>query len=315
MTSELQSSNANEGTTTTTRQRTNDTNTPQPTTTAATTIDDIYRDFIEDAILEHGELILAVRASSGETPQLRPRSLLTDWASVKEALAMLGFAPDSADEWRMLGVPRLEGPAPSLNMIERRVQLARNLTSLKRTGEWSAGDVQAAEIFDQGLEVARLSCARELPKILREKKKLPPKCIPRWLEPSGELLQYIHERAQTKGPGHFVALNLSNIQKVSLHGLAQARSVQDSRDTFEAIHKNPETCNGVLQRLGGGNLTTWAPTEQSALLQLINTFQKFAADVSNRGELHLLVPHDAYPRCATAENVLDLWGHELLGQR
>ena len=148
----------------------------------------IYKEFLEGAILENAELVQAVRATAEEMPIVHPRSALKDWGSVKETLALLAFAPEASDHWRLLGVPKMEGPVPSLEMLDRRVQLARCLTSLRTTGQWSSQDVDIAQKFDHQLEAAKRKCVAELPAILREKKKLPSRSTPRWQEPSIELL-------------------------------------------------------------------------------------------------------------------------------
>ena len=121
-----------------------------------------------------------------------------------------------------------------------------------------------------------------------------------------ELLQFLHDRAHALGPNHRLTLNLSNIQGIDMHTFAQALPVHNARNLFDAFHKNPDTCMGALRMLNGGSLTTWAPSERGTLLQLATTFQKIAADGKNNAELHLVVPHDPYPTCTTAANVLDL---------
>ena len=155
-------------------------------------------------------------------------------------------------------------------------------------------------------------CIRTSPNTTRRKKKLPSKWTPRWMEPSNELLQFVHRRAQEKGPNNRVSLNLSNVQRITLPSFDEAVPMKETREIFEAICRSAESCAGILRTLNGGSLTIWAPTDRGALRQLLPAFQKFATVSANKGELHLLVPHAPYPRCDTAANILDLWRHELL---
>ena len=105
-----------------------------------------FREYIEGAILEHSELVEAVQAVQGRTSgPIISRQCLTDWASVKQILALLAFAPDANDHWQFLGIPREEGPFPSLDMIERRARLGHNFASVRHTSAWSEADKKAAQ--------------------------------------------------------------------------------------------------------------------------------------------------------------------------
>ena len=80
---------------------------------------------------------------------LKPRCELIKWSSVKNNLELLAYMPDATDHWRRLGLPRMEGPLPTLDMIERRIHLAYQFTSLRHVGRWTSEDVDAATRFEQ----------------------------------------------------------------------------------------------------------------------------------------------------------------------
>ena len=280
-------------------------------------IDAAFQSYFEASVMEHAELIQGVRATSDptRTPQLPKRSELRHWSSVNDALKLLAFAPDSTDDWRFLGISHAEGPPLTAELIERRAQLGRQLVSVRHTAAWTCADIASAVTFEERLKRVVESCTKELPRLQRERKKLPSRLVPRWLEPSAELLHLVHSRAQDAGQAHKIALHLSNVQKTTLQDYAQIVSPLAARVMYEKIHKSPLECEEIFRSLGNGSLTIWAPTERAALLRLAATFQKYAASPEAMGSIQLLIPHDHYPECTAPMQILDLWGHELLGQK
>ena len=278
-------------------------------------IDAALQSYFEASILEHGGLIQAIRATSDSTKQLPNRSELRHWTSVSDALKLLAFAPDSTDDWRLLGISHAEGPFPTAELIERMAQLGRQLASVRHTASWSRTDAASAASFEDRLNRAVESCTRELPRLQRDKRKLHSRLVPGWLKTSADLLHLLHTRAQMAGQSHKLACQLSNIQKIPIQGHSQLIPPTEARLLYEKIHKSPAECEEVFRALGDGSITMWAPTERPSLLRLAATFQKYAVSPGASGSLHLLVPHDHYPECVTPDQTLDLWWHELLGQK
>ena len=134
------------------------------------------------------------------------------------------------------------------------------------------------------------------------------------MEPSVELYQFLYERAQSN-PNHRLALHLSNIQGANLHGLEHTLPVQEARLIYEKVLRSAASCEEFFQTLGGASITIWAPTDTATTLQLVSAFKKFALLPGAGGTVHLAVPHNPYPGCATPEQILDLWGHELLSPK
>ena len=278
-------------------------------------LDKEFQEFVETCILEHTELVQAVRATSDNGVQPRAKNDLTNWSSVKDMLALLAFAPDSTDPWKFLGVPREEGPFPRLDLLERRMQLGQRFASLCDATGWSQPDVAAAHAFAEQLRQAGQACITDLPRIQREKRKMRNRLVPRWLEPSAELCTFLHERTQQNNPSCRLALFLSNLQGVPLERFPRVTSTSDARLLYESVQASATGCASILQQFAGAGLMMWAPTEYSSITQLAATFHKFSLQPGASGSLQLLIPHDHYPGCETAAHIQHLWSHELMSPK
>ena len=76
--------------------------------------DRFLQEFCEEEFLYHVEYISAFHAGQPVALQGFKRESLTTWASLRELLLALAFGIDSTDPWEVLGVPRMEGPMPSV---------------------------------------------------------------------------------------------------------------------------------------------------------------------------------------------------------
>ena len=132
-------------------------------------LDNIYMEYLKATILGNAELVRVVHSTAnGNLPTPRNQSASTDWASVKETLALLATCADAADERRLLGIPRQEIPLPTPDMIERRVQLGQRFTSLWHITAWAKVDAEAAKRLEWQLKTAGEVCTKYLPQIQRE---------------------------------------------------------------------------------------------------------------------------------------------------
>eukprot|EP00959_Pyramimonas_sp_CCMP1952_P396728 8312453-Pyramimonas_sp.AAC.1 len=66
----------------------------------------------------------------------------------------LAYDPTSSDCWQVLGLSPLEGPEPTLGMLESRARTARLLSSAAEGPRWSQSDKQLAPPFLEKLELA-----------------------------------------------------------------------------------------------------------------------------------------------------------------
>jgi hypothetical protein len=126
------------------------------------------------------------------------------------------------------------------------------LTSVRSTGTRAAEEAALASSFEQKVEQAQRKCAMELQDVLRARKKLQSKTVPRWLEPSPDLLEYYHSKLQNAGPGHDIALNLSNLQGVDLDSFPMSINPTASRTLYEKLLQGPpHGCEPLADRPGG----------------------------------------------------------------
>lgn len=201
----------------------------------------VLEEYIESTILEHCELVQACRATEEQRPTIHRRNALASWDAVKDTLVLLAFSPDAADHWQLIGIPRGEGAMPTEDLIERRVRLGGRFASLRSDAKWSHLDVARATEFVKQFKKARQACIGDLPRVQREKKQWQNRLVPRWMEPSVELYQFLYERAQSN-PNHRLALRLSNIQGANLHGLDYTLPVQEARLIYEKVLRSAAPC-------------------------------------------------------------------------
>ena len=275
----------------------------------------LFQEFIESAIMEHAELVQAARAVNHNMGQIQTFTSLTDWSAAKQVLEFLAYCVDADDPWRLLGIPREEGPLPDQEMIERRTQLGTQFTSLRHTIKWTPSDQVAAEEFEKRLADSKRVCLIDLPRMQREKRNLRHKSVPRWMEPSPELTQFLHDRAVQSRLCHKIGLHLSNLLKTDLSRHGQVMSLSEARTVHEALSKSAAECEQLLRSLGAGSLTLWAPGDSRTMAQLAATFLRLSRQPGATGTLHLVVPHEPYPGCITPAQIMDLWGHDLMSDK
>ena len=94
---------------------------------------------------------------------------LNDWGSLVKCVMSFGYAPAFKDAWQRLGIPKREGPPPSLELIEDRL---RRVVGLLELGDmvpaWPAADKAGAKQELLGMQEAAATCRAELSSILRE---------------------------------------------------------------------------------------------------------------------------------------------------
>ena len=106
-----------------------------------------FQEVLERVLLEHVEIVEAMCATEVDQPTLAKRSELRDWAAVRQNLEALAFQVEASCPWHVLGVPKEEGPSPTLHGIERRAYFATLLTSVHKVGNWTDVDAGAALQF------------------------------------------------------------------------------------------------------------------------------------------------------------------------
>lgn len=108
----------------------------QPSSSQLLALNDAHSDLAEIEILLHSSIIRAERAVSNDNMDDGIISAIDSWEKVLDAFRALGYTPGSNCGWKLLGLAKEEGPAPTLEQIERRAHLTLLLTSIHSTAVW-----------------------------------------------------------------------------------------------------------------------------------------------------------------------------------
>ena len=278
---------------------------------------DLLGELLEQEVLAHFDYVQATQQTRVRTSSIQPTKILSDWVSLRDGLQALAYEPGAACPWNRLGVGKNEGPSPSLDQIERRVRFAVLLASASQQPSWSQSDRDAAEQFQQEVEAARKDCIDQLGDVLKSRRKVKGWQLPRWQEPSLDLLQYMVEQVQAAGDAWRIALHMSNLQGISFENSPQTLPPAEARLVLGGLCKGPSTGVQVLSRFDAGGVVTWAPQESDALHRLVAAYKEYATSASSTAgcQLVLLIPHDPYPECSSPSQILDLWWHPILGDK
>ncbi len=280
-------------------------------------IDKALQDLFEDEALSHAEYIQAMQAVRPMPGRALRRHELSSWQIISQVLSSLAFRPEnsfSGDVWSLLGIPCHEGPLPSEDMIERRANIALLFSGEKLASSWAEVDATSAAEFRSRIRDAREACLRDLPKVLRERRRSQSRLLPRWMEPSPDFLSYLHGRAAAKGRKLRLGLHLSNLQGVDFSKFTKAMPPDEARGVYESLWFSKESALKTLEWFTEISLMVWAPPDAARLQHMLAAMQALALRGSS-ARIHVLVPHDPYPGCSSPTEVLDLWWHPLLAHK
>ena len=164
------------------------------------------------------ELITAAYATMGRSRPIIPTwqtlSTTTDSTAIRSLLTALAFNAEATDSWNTLGLSRLDGPKPTLHMLQSRRDVALKLVDSCMQFLHDAAQQEMHRI-KQHIDKACAECCENLESNIRERKLLKgsSRNVPRWMEPSEELLTYL--AAQTQPHGR-LALDLRNLRGMDI---------------------------------------------------------------------------------------------------
>ena len=272
----------------------------------------LYAEFIEDEIERSGELISAARTDGRTTTIPTWEELITtpDTTALRSLLSALAFTTDNShDPWTILGLSRLEGPKPTIKMLQSRRDVAH-----KQMQEGAAAFTVSAKQELDGLKTtiakACEDCCAELESVIRERQNLKgtTRNVPRWMEPSEDLLRYL---AAQNIMQKRIAMHLSNIKNSDLSDTSSVDST-----TCRQLHSHlcgpPEEIERTLARWGDQPLITWAPVDNGQTQKVAAAARKLNYSNERQALLILAVPFDPYPACKQVTDITDVWGHPLL---
>ena len=288
--------------------------TAQPPTTNRDDAQQLYSGYIEDEILRSSELITAAYTTTGrnrpEVPTWRTLSTTTDSSAIRAVLTALAFNTESADSWNILGLSRLEGPKPTTHMLQSRRDVALKLID-SCTQYLHEAAQQEIHGIRQGIDKACSECCENLEANAQERKHLKgtSRIVPRWMEPSDDLLHYLTTLLPTDGR---IALHMSNLTTADLSTYTNVTDVNSTRQIHTHLCGPPDEIERALIRLGDQPLLTWAPTDNGQLLKVAAAVRNIHNTRPGQGLLTLAVPFDPYPACDKVTDITDVWDHPLL---
>ena len=89
--------------------------------------------------------------------------------------------------------------------------------------------------------------------------------VPRWMEPSDDLLEYLTALLPTNGK---IALHLSNLTSADITSHTKTSDVNTCRQIHTHLCGPPDEIERALTQQGDQTLLTWAPTDNGQLLKL-----------------------------------------------
>eukprot|EP00972_Heterocapsa_arctica_P085589 12614896-Heterocapsa_arctica.AAC.1 len=196
---------------------------------------------------------------------------LTGWEKLAEHMRAMAYSTTSYDPWARLGVPQLEGAAPTQGMVEQRANFAILLTKIADGKEWTTDDRAEAKEFEKKVEEARAQCSDDLPRVLKERRRQKQEApIPRWQEPSLELLGYLAKL--TRPWPRRLAIHLSNLQGYDLGDYQGVSPVNECREIYDSIFKGQAKTTEFLGQLNNDELVLWAPADNNVFLNLLAAY-------------------------------------------
>ena len=291
----------------------------QPSTAASTTAlsydpQRMYEYYIEDELTRNGELIMAAHSTrtTGRTqiPTWHTVSTATETSHIRALLAALAFDLGNTDPWNMLGLSRLEGPKPNMHMLQSRRDVALKIIdsctlALHDTAQQEITTVKA------NLNKACDECCANLDTNTHERRNLKGgnRNIPRWMEPSEDLFEFLSTQMPRNGR---LALHLSNLRRTDIAIHQGTVDVNTSKQLHSQLCGPLEEIERTLARWGDQPLLTWAPTDNGQLLKIATCIRNLHTKGVPHAHLTLAIPFDPYPACQKVSDITDIWDHPLL---
>ena len=271
-------------------------------------------ELVETVAMQSAEMI-AARLRTGVDRQIKQYRDINTFEDLKALLDGLAFDIKSDDPWKVLGIPKFEGPTPSKDLVENRVRDGVLLASISKS-TWAEEDIRRASEIPDAFKVAKDVVLQEMPRVLKELKrtKVDGKAVPMHLEASPELMW----ECLTKG-GH-VATQLSNLQGMQLNHMVVPENsklvpIGDSRGLYREFSKGVHEAMAALRPYQGDAITLWAPSENRHLQFLLGGIWEAAVTQAFEITVKILIPHTPYPGCHSPELLLDLWSHPALSSK
>ena len=262
--------------------------------------------FVEQEILQYFPLVNA-QISSG--------ALGTDigvgitypktWKDLQGILVKMGYGRHSDEPWQLLGMARLDGPDPTLVDISHRARTVELLCGLSKHTTWTEDDRKEAMQFVQKVMEAKASCEDDFPGVLRQRKKLKVPKLPLYKELGEMGYQFIKDQVPADT---IIATQWSDVLGTAA---VDGPTIQKIRDLAALAEKGDEK---FWKEAAGSRVVIWAPEDGNSLTRLLAQYLRSSAEL-RPSSIHFIVPLPTQTGMNSVENITDLWGSPLLGER
>ncbi|CAK0820227.1 unnamed protein product, partial [Prorocentrum cordatum] len=253
-------------------------------------------------ILRYFEIVRAAQAT-GQSPPLSAASTLATFDDLMAVLRGFAYDPTSSDCWQALGLSPLEGPEPTLGMLESRARTARLLSSAAEGPRWSQSDKQLVPPFLKKLELAVQDCANSLAGWRRERRKLKPSRLPLWKELGPRALCAVLDTAlspQERVATQWSALLGSGPPRLREQADDRVLPLDGARRLAESAEKGDDSFWDLLQNVP---VVIWAPTDSSALGRLREHMLERSSGGSLPQYIRMITPLETFPRCHSVDAI------------
>ena len=272
-----------------------------------------YVEVIEEGIADRGG-----GGPAAAAVRIKTWAELTSWAAAKEAMSAMGIYPDEDDHWKAIGVQKEGGP--STEALEKRRRAAAAIVSAGVAHKWTEDDMVQGKQAMSSIQEALKKCHGDLPEITKRlrKQKAGRALVPMWQEPSTLLMEY----AMTLHGSLSIALHLSNLQRIDIEEMSKTKAQKtgqprvlregDAKELCNRFAQSQSKIEEALRKFSGGGLVVWIPEGGDQIPRIMNAIQHIFTEESINVHVQFLVPLIPFPVCASADSLLDLWGHPLL---
>ena len=196
-----------------------------------------------------------------------------------------------------IGLLPLDGPTPTVQALDRRLDIAKLILSLAEGEEESQTHQEQVKEIQERLHTAYRDCVENLPEVLRTRKDLQKPEVDNWKELEGEILNKLLDPSLPTQDG--IATQLSDILPCCRASRPKTLSVAEARRVTQALYEGDISPQKESQ---GRGLTLWAPLNPRVLGCLLSAYQSYSDNTQPLGPLRLILPMELLPGCDTPEN-------------
>jgi len=193
--------------------------------------------------------------------------VFASWDILSAYLGYMGYDTCNADGWLRFGIPKSEGPAPTIELIEDRFKRAKWVLGVQALmSQWQAQDVVKAREEAEGMAGARSQCLKELKAVLRSRQKVNGYVAPRFMQPPKYLEQWVSGACDKPIAS---ALWFSNMRRESIETSGYSLSTPRARQLAEGLCGGAGKVEKIVEEHQGKFILVWAPPSGEHLHQMM----------------------------------------------